>query len=425
MRAIELMLSFLLISSSLNAAKINSYNIDVKFDKSQKQLLINSLIDLQHEKTKNIKLLLSSNCTINSIKTSNEKNIQYSFKGKDTIVLTFDGSILAAPNIYIKFTYNYSIGDDTLILIDRGHRWYPMISENIAPFTMNVEVPKNYIAVSAGELLSEKNNGIKQYTFSSYVPVFKIPLIIAPENYYSVNQSDCENVKTYVYYIPNNNGCSIDSLQTDICNLLNYFSDKFGKYPFNRFNLVETSTFEGTNLGSSIITAGSVNLKGYSSGYNEWLNLAVATQWFGAGVFPKLFCKGFWFLSLSLPHYLRLMYIHDTEGEDAFNKQLIGLSEKYNEFAGTENDIPIFDIDFPNTKEKGILLYCKGVLVLDKIKKQIGEPNWISLLKYLHENYFGKTILMDDFINCIDKFEPSGKCSELLIKMLSEKGKFE
>jgi hypothetical protein len=185
---------------------------------------------------------------------------------------------------------------------------------------------------------------------------------------------------------------------------------------------VETPTFEGTNLGSSIITAGSGNFKAFSIGYKEWLNLAVASQWIGAGVFPRLFCKGFWFLSLSLPHYLRLMYLKDTEGEDAFNKQIENLSDKYSEFAGSEKDIPIFDIDFPNTKEKGILLYCKGVLVLDEIKKQLDEPNWTNLLKYLYENYYGKIIQMDNFTNCIDKYDPTGICSANLTKMLSEKG---
>ena len=357
-------LSFLLVSTFLNASQINSYNIDVKLDDSQKQLFINVVIDLQHEQADNIELLLSSKCTISSITASNKKAVKYSLKGNDTIVLILDRSALTGSNIYVKFAYSYPVGDDTLILIDRGHRWYPMIAENIAPFKMNIEVPQNYIAVSAGELLNEKNNGIKQYTFSSYVPVFKIPLIIAPDSYYKVSQSECGNIKTYVYYIPNNNDSSIDSIQTDICNLINYFSSKFGKYPFSRFNLVETPTFEGTNLGSSIITAGSGNFKAFSSGYKEWLNLALASQWIGAGVFPRLFCKGFWFLSLSLPHYLRLMYLKDTEGEEAFNKQIENLTVKYSEFAGSEKDIPIFDIDFPNTKEKGILLYCKGVLVL-------------------------------------------------------------
>ncbi len=426
MRTIVLIISFLLVGTSFQATyKINSYNISLKFDDSQKLLNINALVSLQHEQTKNIELLLSSNCTISSITASNGKyvqNIEYALKSKDTIILTLDETVLKDSILEIMFNYCYPTGEDTLILVDRGHRWYPMIAENIVLFTMLVEFPKNYIAVSAGELLIDSDKGSKQYTFKSNVPVFKIPLIIAPVNYYSANRTHCGNVATTIYYLPNNNAGTIDSIQTDICNHINYFSAKFGNYPFNSFTIVETPAFEGANLGSSIITAGSANIKGTSLGYFEWLDLAVATQWVGVGVFPKLFCKGFWFLSLSLPHYLRLMYVKDIKGEDVFNKELEELSKKYDSFAGTEKDMPIIDVDFPNTKEKGILIYAKGVLVLHELKKQMGEPNWTDMLKYLHENYYGKIILMDDFIDCINKFDTTGECSEYLTKMLGEKG---
>jgi len=72
------MISFLMVSTFLNASQINSYNIEVKLDDSQKQLIINVVIDLQHEQADNIELLLSSKCTISSITASNKKSINYS-----------------------------------------------------------------------------------------------------------------------------------------------------------------------------------------------------------------------------------------------------------------------------------------------------------------------------------------------------------
>ena len=58
---------------------------------------------------------------------------------------------------------------------------------------------------------------------------------------------------------------------------------------------------------------------------------------------------------------------------------------------------------------------------MDELRKQLDEPNWTNLLKYLHENYYGKIILMDDFTNCLDKYDPTGECSAHLIKMSAKK----
>ena len=54
---------------------------------------------------------------------------------------------------------------------------------------------------------------------------------------------------------------------------------------------------------------GSTYIDQFKKGHYENLHLSIAAQWIAAGVFFKLFGKGFWFLQLSLPHYLRLMYL--------------------------------------------------------------------------------------------------------------------
>jgi hypothetical protein len=426
MKSISLALLFMLALSSSANYKIDSYDIKVKYESSQKPLLVDLTLFLQHNQEKDIELLFSSKCDISSISVREGKkirNLDYVRKGTDTIKLKLDEQILAEPVLQILFSYSYPLENDTVVMLDRGHRWYPMIAENIAAFTMQVEIPPQYTAISAGELTEERNNGTAKYsTFSTNTPVFKIPLIIAPENYYRVNEKDCGNIKICSYFIPEHSLTLIDSIQTNICGLIKYFNTSIGLYSFKRFTIVETPFFEGSNIGSSIITVGTESIKSYSAGNKDWLNLTVACQWVSAGVFPRLFCKGFWFLSLSIPHYLRLMYTESEKGENAFNKELTYLSEKYGSFAGTEKDIPILDIDYPNTKEKGILIYCKGVLVVDQLRKQMGDLNWSSFLKELYNKFKGKIIVLDDFINLINKYDTTGESANHLIKMLSEKG---
>jgi len=424
MKKIIFLFLFALTSTNLYpAVKINSYDIFAKFEKAENKISVNAKLEIQSDNALDTLLLLfNSNCKINSIKYGKE-DVNYITGGKDSICILLNENIKSLPDFEITFNYEYPLEGDTVILLDRGYRWYPLIAENVESFKMTIEVPQDYLGLTAGDFMGEKQNtGLKTYVYESKRNVFKIPLIIAPENYYNVVEHDCNGIKTYFYAIAEKDKNPSDSINIDICSLLSYFNKTIGKYHFKRFSLVETSAFQGSNLGSSVITAGTDNIKYYSSGYKDWLYMDAASQWICAGVFPRLFCKGFWFMSISFPHYLRLMYVRDTEGEEAFESALNKLKDQYQKITGSENEMPILDVDYPNTKEKGLALYAKGVIVLNKLNNELGNENWIKFLRYFYEEYSGKTITLDTLTDCIDKFDPSGKCSNHLLKMLSEKG---
>lgn len=425
MKSLFLFAAVLLISIHVLASThITSYNINAEFSTDRISVKA-GLIFKTDQQPDTLCLLFNPNCRIQSINNAvNEQtfSLKYSRGNKDTLLVHLNENMKYAGNFIINFEYEYSLENDSIILLDRGHKWYPMIAEDIFPFTLTVQVPQNYLAISAGDIINVNTEaGFRQISYESTQPVFKIPLIIAPENYYTLHEKECGKIKSYFYEIKKGES-ELDSINADICNLINYFSNTIGEYSHKRFTLVETSAFPGSNLGSSIVVSGTGNFESYSKDYKDWLKMAIASQWVGAGIFPKLFCKGFWFLSISFPHYLRLMYDRDTRGEEIFNEELDNLKETYKKTEGSEEEIPIIDIDYPNTKEKGILLYAKGVIVLNNLKNKLGESNWINLLKYFYTQYYGKVILLDDFIGSINQFDPSGICSKNFLDMLSTKG---
>ena len=75
------------------------------------------------------------------------------------------------------------------------------------------------------------------------------------------------------------------------------------------------------------------------------------------------------------------MYLHQTQGEESFLEFLQEPLVKYKEFSGKENDIPIINVDSPNSREKGLILYGKGPFVLSKIHNAMGDENWLSFLQ--------------------------------------------
>jgi hypothetical protein len=175
------------------------------------------------------------------------------------------------------------------------------------------------------------------------------------------------------------------------------------------------------NIGSGIVEIGSSYIDQMKQGYLDGLRLTIAQQWIGAGIFAKFGEPGFWFLSLSLPHYLRLMYERQSAGEEAFNKDLQGQLDKYKEFAGKENDVAILDIDYPNTREKGLVLYAKGPYVFSLLHKQMGDERWFGFIKLLYMDYRGKILTYDSFRELLSQFD-DGSTIPLLDKLVKEKG---
>ncbi|MBK9099964.1 MAG: hypothetical protein IPM14_18085 [bacterium] len=204
--------------------------------------------------------------------------------------------------------------------------------------------------------------------------------------------------------------------------ILNYFSKTIGPYAREQLIYFVVTDFGGVNVGSGLLTIGIIILEIINKGFKEQLILTIAQQWFTSGVFADISEPGFFFFTISLPHYLRLMFVRDSEGEEAFNNALLKPLDKYKEFAGSERDIPILDVDMPNTKEKGLILYGKGPYVLNLLAEEMGLENWKLFLRDIYQTFIGKIMTMDDFENHLATFDKTEKAVSLFKKLISEKG---
>jgi len=352
------------------------------------------------------------------------KPITFDFNGKDSLLLTIGNNLGSDKEREIKFEYSITIEDmnDTLLLLDRGHRWYPLISNQIFTYSLRCEVPYMYQVSSSGNLTSEsKINENAIFEFECSKPVFKLPLIIFKKDLYQHIELISEENKIEFY------SQKIDtSLITYVLHktdsTMNYFNRTLGKYARNELTFFEVSDFGGINVGSGLLTVGTQSIKMIEKGYLDMLILTIAQQWFTANVFADFDSQGFFFFTISLPHYLRLMYIRDSEGENAYNHALLKPLERYKEIAGTENDVSLVSVDMPNTREKGLILYAKGPYILSLVEKKMGTKNWELFLKHTYESFSGKIMTLDDFENQLAKYDKNSKTVELLTRLLAEKG---
>lgn len=403
---------------------VNSYKINAKISESSEAIDIKLIFDISVLKNSTqIPFIFSTEANIHSVKYLKDKDwisIPFEFNGKDSLLVTAADEFYKDNKYSLLFDYSFPTGklNDTLLFLDRGHRWYPLILDQIASFKLTCEVPKSYSVISSGNLLEIKNEGEKSvYVWESHLPVFKLPLIIYNPKIFKKTDNDIVDF----YYL------SIDSVNAlkildKTRKVVNYYKSTLGVYPYKKLTIIEIPDFPGINTCSGLLMTGTYSLEMIEKGYDDMLILTAAQQWFGAGVFGRFGEKGFFFIALSLPHYLRLMFIREDQGKEAFNKSLMDPLIKYKEFAGKENDIPIIDVDLPNTKEKGLILYAKGPFVLSKIEKDIGHKKWLSFLGDLYQTFHGKILTYDEFKKYLAKYDENGHTLTLLNHLMTEKG---
>lgn len=414
--------------SQTSIVKINSYDIDSKLSLNSGNIDINVLCQIQtSDSISSVQFIFNSECNIYSIEYLEEGNwisIPYKLNGKDSLLLLFNNGILEANKYLLRFNYSFptNILNDSPVIIDRGHRWYPLILDQIATFKLSCNVPKGYYVLAAGNLQSVNNyKDSTTFIWESQSAVFKMPLVVLNRHQFKIAEYDSLGISIDFYYL-NADSFEVSTIINEAAKCINYFSKNIGSYSYKKLTLFEVTQWEGINTGSGLIMIGSQSLEMMKQKYYDLLNLTIAQQWIGAGVFAKYGAPGFWFLALSLPHYLRLMYLRQTKCEESFQESLHKPLAKYKEFSGKENDIPIMDIDSPNSREKSIILYGKGPYVISKIQNAMGDEKWLLFLQNLYESFRGKILTYAEFEKQISKYDENGNILILLKNLTTQKG---
>jgi hypothetical protein len=414
--------------SQVHGINIVSYDIDAKISPHANAIELTVTCGIQKaDTTWQTRLLLSSNSRLHTLQARANgrwSDIPFEFVGKDTLQLHFPERLRQVGPGTIVFRYTFPIDTlgDSLLLLDRGSRWYPLIADQIATMRLRCEVPTDYTLLSAGDLLEMRvTDAGRRYLWETKLPIFKLPLVVFKSN--SLKRDSVQVLqKSIVLYHSRTVTDASASILSEAAKLFSFFTGAIGEYPSQCLTLVEVPYFDGIDVSSGLLMVGSSSLTGMQRGDVDPLRLTVAEQWIGAGVFAKFRQPGFWFLTISLPHYLRLMYVCHSEGEAAYEAALHGPLKQYAQIAGKENDVPIIDVDYSNTREKGLVLYAKGPLVIDKLQKQLGSDVWNALLRDLYKEFLGRILTYDDFQSSVTKHDKSGKGVTLLNRLMTQKG---
>ena len=354
---------------------------------------------------------LQSNMKVDSI-TVNQKKITFT-QANNRININFTQTIKANETQGIEIFYrgtprtsafgSFSVGTHgatkapvvwTLSEPYGAPDWWPCKddpSDKIDSTEVWITLPSNFVSVSNGlqKNVVTNTNGTKTYQWKNSHPISHYLISIACSNYQLYQNTFNYRGKTmpvdhYIY--PEALTTSVKKLLDQTTDMLTFFSDIFGEYPF----IDEKYGHAMCNFGGGMEHQTISSMGSFSE---DLISHELAHQWFG----DKITCKT-WsdiFVSEAFASYSEALYQEHKYGKEAYLAVIndhIGRAKKTTEpifISNPANENLVFDY---------ALTYGKGAVVLHMLRGVLGDSIFFKTLKdYQSSEFAHKSASIDDF----------------------------
>jgi aminopeptidase N len=320
----------------------------------------------------------------------------------DTLNLTIQYSGEPTDGLYIrknKFSRRTFFADNWP---DRARHWFPGIDHpaDKATVEFHITAPDRYTVVANGRLEQERHNfnGTRTWTWRESAPIPTYCMVFGAAEFAVLHLGEAVNVPVSYYVFPGDMAVAKKSFgRTE--QILQFFSENIGPYPYEKLALVQSSTrFGGMENASAIFFAeaalGSPRTEGTSA--HE-----IAHQWFGDSV-TEADWHHLW-LSEGFATYFEALFYEHADGEAAFRDEMRRLRGNYLDFAGKKLT-PILDTTVTNYFD---LLngnnYPKAAWVLNMLRHLIGTESFWQGIRDYYKTYRDGNALTDDFRRIMER----------------------
>ncbi len=175
---------------------------------------------------------------------------------------------------------------------------------------------------------------------------------------------------------------------------LEYYSSKFGNYPFgNKLIVAQTDddTLE-TYSGAGIIF---LSPRVMTTANEQKLGREVAYQWWGQAVGLRSFDDSW--LSQGLAEFSMLLALKENTNETQFQQEIQAELEKalaFEQAASIRNAPKQLDDQTPAYRS---VIYYKGALVFNMLRQLLGDKQFDQMLRDYYKKFDGKNVTLDDF----------------------------
>lgn len=272
--------------------------------------------------------------------------------------------------------------------------WYPSTNffEFRSPVTLRATVPEGVTVVSQGRLIGrETSDGKSTFVWRCRLPTIGFNLAAAK---YAESKRASDHVPISVYTYPRHADRARMYLDT-AQDVLRFFADRFGPYPYSKFAIAEIPKFPGGYGATSlvmvfdgVIERGDVD--------ESFISHEIGHQWWGNLVGPS--GPGAGWLSEAFAEYSSWMYQEHSKGAQTMQLQLAQAKERYfgTNRLGRERAIVEQDPLNQDATYHGVV-YCKGAYVLHMLRFTIGDEQFHACLSRFARQYGGKQATIADF----------------------------
>lgn len=343
----------------------------------------NSAVDFSHA---NERLHINLN-----VKANQQATLKISYYG-----IPADGLIIGTN----KFGDRTFFGDNWP---NRAHHWLPTIDHpsDKASCEFIVTAPNHYQVIANG-VLKEKTALAKSRMLTHWKEDAVLPtkvMVIGAARFATSLAGVVGNVpvETWVYPQNKEEGFYDFKIATQV---LSYFTDQLGSFPFKKLaNVQSTTRYGGMENASNIFY-----FENSVTGKNEREGLIaheIAHQWFGDSASEKD-----WFhvwLSEGFATYMTCLYLEHTYGSARLEQQMKDHRNLVVDYF-KKNPSPVIDTTITNiNKVLNTNSYQKGAWFLHMLRKQVGdEAFWKGINRY-YDTYQYSNALTSDFRAIMEK----------------------
>ncbi|MEQ8362782.1 MAG: M1 family metallopeptidase [Cyclobacteriaceae bacterium] len=290
---------------------------------------------------------------------------------------------------------------------NRAHHWLPTIDHpyDKASCEFIIIAPSHYQAIANG-ILVEKTNLPNNKTLTHWKETVVLPtkvMVIGVAKFAVTTAGVINNIPVETWVYPQNKeaGFGDFKMATDV---LNYFIEHVGPYPYQKLaNVQSTTRFGGMENASNIFY-----FENSVTGKNEREGLIaheIAHQWFGDSA-SELDWHHVW-LSEGFATYFTNLYYETTYGEAELASRMATQRTAVVQYY-EENPAPVIDTTLVDiNRVLSTNSYQKGSWVLHMLRKEVGDEAFWKGIRMYYQTYKNSNALTSDFRAIME--EVSGK----------------
>jgi len=275
---------------------------------------------------------------------------------------------------------------------------------DIANYNVNITYPSDYKLFATGVEKDKKINNNQHKAQIKALAVRDFAVNLTKESLVK----KCEYEDIIIRYVGYTDDKNIDYLLSVAKKAVKFFSETFGKYPYETLDVVKAPFIHGGMEYPSLVII--------SENITDEFDLAkvivheIAHQWWYAVVGNNEITEAW--LDESLAEYTTILFFEKHKEFDVTYEELVSESfANYTLFADIVSSLNkkintsmLLKVDeYVSEYEYSYMIYVRGVLMFDSINQVIGTNRLVNGLKKYYKTYKFKIATTDDLIASLEK----------------------